>query len=131
MSHIYVPSHWVPVQHQLTRCDREARAYHARIQGTLFGRAPDVLLIGVIQVWRRDFDFGYTNDILRCERLKLNVLSDSSASSRALDHWISHSPWYVRRDIALVILVRRPKVRHSGVRYRSKSMKLQFPGNLT
>ena len=75
MSGICALFHWVPNGCQLHPICLMKINYHAGIKRTFLGRRPDVLLICVIQVWRRDFNFGYTDDILGCEWLKLNVLS--------------------------------------------------------
>ena len=60
----------------------EDRAHHSRIERTLFSRTPDILLIGMIQIWRRDFNLGYPDNIFWRERLKLDVLSIKSAGAQ-------------------------------------------------
>jgi hypothetical protein len=89
--------------------------YHAGIQGSLLRRGPDILLIRMIQVRRRDFNFGYTDNILGCERLKLNVFSTWSTIMPYVSSMNLHPPRYIRRDIALVVLIRRPEFHGGGV----------------
>ena len=56
------------------RC-KTTSTYHPSIQGTSFGRSSDPILVISIELGGGHLDFGYTNDILWREGLKLDVLS--------------------------------------------------------
>lgn len=48
---------------------------HTTVERTIWGCCPDAVLGGGVQISRVDLDFGYPDNVFRCERLKLDVLS--------------------------------------------------------